>query len=71
MIKYKIIECPPYDKDCPNSFWIRKEVSCFGFIYSSRTIGNYKIDDSYGELGEMPFFSKKEAKKRLKILNNK
>jgi len=68
MTTYKIIESPPYDKDAPNTFWIRKEVKRFGFTVSSRTIGNYKIDDTYGELGEMPFFDRESAEKRLEIL---
>ena len=60
---YKLIESPPYDKDAPNSYWIRKEVSILGFTVSSKTIGNYKMDDTYGELGWMPFFDKKSPKK--------
>lgn len=67
---YKLIESPPYDKDAPNSYWIRKEVSILGFTVSSKTIGNYKMDDTYGELGWMPFFDKRSAKKRLKQLKN-
>lgn len=65
---YKIIECPPYDKGASNSFWIIKENKLFGFTVSSTTIGDYKFDDSYGELGYCPFFDRKLAKKRLKIL---
>jgi len=66
---YKIIESPPYDKDAPNTFWIRKEVKLLGITVSSKTIGDYKIDDGFGELGSMPFFSKISAKRRLKMLN--
>lgn len=67
---YKIIESPPYDKGAPITFWIEKEtVKFFGVVKSYETIGNYKYDDTYGELGDAPFFSKKLAKKRLKMLN--
>lgn len=70
MTTYKIIEAPPYDKGAPNTFWIRKEtVKFFGLIKTCETIGDYKIDDEFGELGSMPFFSRKSAKKRLKIIN--
>ena len=68
MTTYKIIESPPYDKGAPNTFWIRKEVKWFGFTVNSKTLGNYKMDNTYGELGDMPFFNRKEAKERLKIL---
>ena len=68
MTTYKLIESPPYDKDAPNSYWIRKEVKFLGLTVSSKTIGNYKMDDTYGELGQMPFFDKKSAKKKLKQL---
>ena len=64
--KYTIIENPPYDKEAPKTFWIKKETVRFGFIKSTKIIGNYKIE---GELGDMPFFNKKSAKKRIKILN--
>jgi len=68
-VKYTIIETPLYDKEAPKTFWIRKETVRFGFIKSSKIIGDYKIDNTYGELGDMPFFDKKLAKKRIKILN--
>lgn len=66
---YKIIESPPYDKEAPITFWIKQETKLLGFTVYSRTIGDYKIDDGFGELGYMPFFSEKLAKKRLKMLN--
>ncbi len=66
---YKIIESPPYDKGAPNTFWIKEETKLLGFTIHSRTIGDYKHDNTYGELGDCPFFSKISAKKRLKILN--
>ena len=66
---YKIIETPPYDKDTPNTFWIRKESKVwFELKTKIEVLGNYKIDGTYGELGWMPFFNKKSAKKRIKIL---
>ena len=69
-ITYKIIESPPYDKGAPNTFWIRREtVRFFGLIKSYKTIGDYKMDDTHGELGDCPFFDIKSAKKRIKILN--
>lgn len=64
--KYTIIENPPYDKEAPKTFWIKKETVRFGFIKSTKIIGNYKIE---GELGDMPFFGKKLAKRSIKILN--
>lgn len=67
---YRIIEKPPYDEGSLNTFWIKRETKLFGLIINSKMIGNYKIDNTYGELGEMPFFNKKSAKKRLKILKN-
>ena len=70
MPTYKIIEAPPYYKDAPNTFWIRKETAkFFGIIKIYATIGNYKIDDEFGVLGSMPFFSEISAKRRLKMLN--
>ena len=66
MTTYKIIENPPYDKGASNSFWIKKEVKWFNFTVSSSILGDYKMD---GELGWMPFFDRKSAEKRLKILN--
>tara|TARA_R110000782_G_scaffold130857_2_gene222573 strand:- start:553 stop:753 length:201 start_codon:yes stop_codon:yes gene_type:complete len=60
---YKII-----GKGASTSFWIKKETVFFWFIKCSTIIGDYKIDDTHGELGQMPFFCKKEAKKRLKLL---
>lgn len=65
--KYTIIKSPPYDKEAPKTFWIKKETVRFRFIKSVKIIGNYKIE---GELGDMPFFDKKVAKKRIKILSN-
>lgn len=68
-VTYKILECPHYDKGAPNTFWIiKKTVSFFGLVQTYRTIGDYKIDDTYGELGDIPFFDKKSAKKRIKLL---
>ena len=67
--KYEIIESPPYDKDAPPTFWIKKTKNSF-FFKKETIVGNYKIDDSFGELGYMPFFSKSAANKRLKILKN-
>jgi len=67
---YKIVKSPPYDKDAPNTFWIRKEVKLLGYTLSSKTIGDYKYDDTYSELGDCPFFSKISAKKRIKTLNS-
>lgn len=67
-ISYKIIENPPYDKSAPSTFWIREETVRFGIFKSHKTIGNYTMDESYGKLGQMPFFSKVAAKKRIKIL---
>lgn len=68
-VKYTILENPPYDKEAPKTFWIKKETVRFGFIKSFKIIGDYRINDTYGELGDMPFFDKKSAKKRIKILN--
>ena len=65
-VKYTIIENSPYDKEAPKTFWIKKETVRFGFIKSVKIIGDYKIE---GELGDMPFFDKKSAKKRIKILS--
>lgn len=66
---YRIIESPPYDKDAPNTFWIRKEVKLFGFTVSSSVFGDYEMSEEFGKLGQMPFFDKKSAQKRLKTLN--
>ena len=65
---YKIIESPPYDKDAPNSFWIKKETVWLGFIKTFKIIGDYEMDNSFGKLGDCPFFDRKSAKKRIKIL---
>lgn len=68
--KYKLIENIPYDKRTPTSYWIRVETIRFGFWKSVKHIGDYKIEDTYGELGDMPFFNKSCAKKRIKQLKN-
>lgn len=65
---YKIIQTPPYDKDTPSTFWIKKEVKWFNFTISSTVFGDYEMDDSYGKLGMMPFFDRDSAEKRIKIL---
>jgi len=31
-------------------------------------MGDYEMDDSFGKLGDIPFFDRKSAKKRIKIL---
>ena len=67
-VKYTIVENAPHDKGASKTFWIRKEVVRFKIFKSTKIIGDYKIDNTYGELGEMPFFNKKSAKKRIKIL---
>jgi len=65
---YKVIENPPYDRGAPSTFWIRKETVRFGIFKSYETIGDYKYDDTYGELGDCPFFSRTAANKRVKLL---
>lgn len=67
-VVYKIIENPPYDKGAPNTFWIKEEFKLFGFSFYSRVLGDYKIDSNFGELGNMPFFDRESAEKRLEIL---
>ncbi len=64
----KIIESPPYDKGVPSTFWIKKEVRWFNFTVSSSVFGDYNTDESYGKLGMMPFFNRKSAEKRLKLI---
>lgn len=68
MTTYRVVEYPPYDKGAPNTFWIKEEIKWLGFIIKSQTLGDFKMDSTYGELGQMPFFSKKAAKKRLRTL---
>jgi len=68
MTMYTLIEKPPYDKGCPTSYWIKKEIKIFGFTVSSCTIGAYEIDDDHGYMGQMPFFDRELAEKRLEIL---
>ena len=63
---YKLIESPPYDKGAPITYWIKKETKLFGFTISSKLIGDYRQDDTYGELGDCPFFDKKSANSRLR-----
>lgn len=68
---YKIIENPPYDEGAPNSYWIEEtSTTFFGLIKKSKIIGNYYISGEFGYLGDMPFFSKDEAEKRIKQLKN-
>lgn len=68
MVSYKIIENPPYDKDAPNTFWIKREFKLFGFTFYSRLLGDYTMDHCYGHLGDMPFFDRESVEKRLEIL---
>lgn len=74
MKTYKLITNVPYDKDAPVSFWIAETTTVYFFKFilrrKTRYIGDYTIDDSRGELGDMPFFSRRHAKKRLKLLRN-
>lgn len=64
MVTYKIIENPPYDKDVSNTFWVK----LFGFTFYSRLLGDYTMDSTYGYMGDMPFFDRESAEKRLEIL---
>lgn len=58
---YSLLEKSPYDVDTPKTYWIKRE-TIFGF----KLIGKYRFDDTYGELGDCPFFDKEEAKLKLK-----
>lgn len=68
--KYKLVEKAPYDKGAPISYWIKVVTIRFGFWKSVKYIGDYKIDNTYRELGDMPFFDKNRANKRIKQLKN-
>jgi hypothetical protein len=63
MKTFRIKENPPYDKYAPNTYWIIEETKWFGITMSRKAIGDYKYDDTYGELGYMPFFDKNSTKK--------
>jgi len=71
MTTYKIIESPPYDKDAPNTYWIKREFKLFGFTFSCGVIGDYKMDDDYGYMGQMPFFDRESATARFRSLTAK
>lgn len=68
MKTYKVIETPPYDKDAPSTFWVKREVRWFGILIHSMALGDYKMDDDYGYMGQAPFFDRESAEKRLEIL---
>lgn len=66
---YKLIENIPYDTNAPKTWWIIKSYATFfGLIKRTKLIGSGEIDNIYGEMGDMPFFSRKSAKKYLKQL---
>lgn len=72
MKQYRIITNPPFDKGASISYWIQEKTPMFfGFFNRRRIIGDYKIDDTYGELGEMPFFYKRDAEERIKTLEQR
>jgi len=56
----------PATENLVELWWVRTKKSIFGFTFYDRIEGDHKIDDSYGELGDMPFFIKKEAEQRIK-----
>lgn len=71
MKTYKLINVGKYDKDTEDSYWIEQIIQhhlLWIFKWKSRKIyGNYEIDDSYGKLGQMPFFNKDEAIRKLNL----
>jgi len=65
----KLITCPPYDQGAENSYFIELTYPIwFGLFTKKVLIGNYDFDNG-GAIVQMPFFNKKEAKQRMKILN--
>lgn len=71
MTTYKIIKNAPYDKDAPTTYWIQKDwTTFFGLIKRRKVFGEYTQDSTYGELGDMPFFTLESVNERLNILQN-
>lgn len=72
MKTYKLITNVPYDKGAPVTYWIEEVTTVYFLRFllrrKVRYIGDYTIDNSRGELGDMPFFSKALAKGRMKLL---
>lgn len=60
MVTYKIITASPFDMGASTVYWIEKKTSIFfGWFSKTEILGDYKFDDTFGELGDCPFFSKK------------
>lgn len=63
--KYRIIQI---DHSESTAYWIEKTTYLFGWRFWVKTIGDYKMDSDFGELGDMPFFLIEDAETRVKIL---
>lgn len=72
---FYIKEYGPYDKYANNSYRViikSYKSILFGLIKwtSKVVINNYYIDNTYGDLGHMPFFDIESAQNRLNILKS-
>lgn len=71
METFKILSAQPIDSSSDSPYWI-EVTTTHKFLFWSWTsrevIGKYRIDDTYGELGDMPFFSREEAQQRINEL---
>ena len=68
---FKILTAQPIDSQSGTPLWI-EITTTHKFLFWSWTsrevIGKYTMDDSYGDLGDMPFFNRKEAEHKIKQL---
>lgn len=66
--KYRIIEGYINPLETQSHFWIEATTYLFKWKLWVRCIGDYEIDDTYGELGSMPFMDYISAQNRIVIL---
>lgn len=62
---YRIIQVDHSDS---TAYWIEQTTYLFGWKFWIKTIGDYTIDSDYGDLDQMPFFSRTQCDERIKIL---
>jgi len=58
---YRILEGQPIDSNSAKPYWI-EEIREDRFLFTKRRVfGDYTMDDTYGKLGDCPFFSREKG----------
>jgi len=63
--EYKIITVEHWGT---TAYWVEQTKYLFGHKLWVELIGDYELDDSFGELGDCPFFIYTAAEERIKKL---